>query len=572
MPTIQQLLEEKTAQAIAAVSGTAAAAIVTPATNPKFGDYQANGVMAVAKAQKQNPRKLAEAVIAELKPDDIPATWDIAGPGFINFHLDPHWLGRTILSAAQDERLGVEPAAAPDTIVVDFSAPNVAKSMHVGHIRSTILGDTLTRILRFLGHSVTTDNHLGDWGTQFGMLVVGYRSFLDQAAYERDPLAEMERMYKEVQDKTKTDTTLADSARAELAKLQQGDADNTALWNEYMRVSRQAFERIYDRLDVTFDHWLGESFYNPMLADVVRELQDKGIARPSEGAICVFYDNDSDLADTPFLIQKQDGAFLYATTDLATIKYRATTFQPDRIVYVTDSRQQLHFRQLFAVARIWGYDMDLEHICFGTILGEDGKPIKTREGEPIKLTALLDEAEERALAVVRDKNPGLSQEKQKHIARIVAIGAVKYADLMQNRTMDYRFSWDKLLALDGNTAPYLQYAYARIRSIFRKGGLTDWQPPPDMLVQLLAPEERNLAKYMLRFGDVLLEVERSYKPNLLANFLYELATQFNLFYQAHPVLKALEDRRPTRLLLCSLTAQYLKTGLELLGIETLEAM
>lgn len=572
MPTVQQFLEEKTTQAIEAASGTAAPAIVKPAANPKFGDYQANGIMAVAKARKQNPRQLAEAVVAQLNPDELPASWEIAGPGFINFRLDPDWLGQTLLAIAQDDHLGVDPAASPETIVIDFSAPNVAKSMHVGHIRSTILGDALTRVLRFRGHTVETDNHLGDWGTQFGMLIVGYRSFLDRAAYEQDPLAEMERIYKEVQAKSITDAALADRAREELAKLQQGDVANTALWREFMQVSRQAFEHIYARLNVHFDHWLGESFYNPMLARVVQELREKNLAHPSEGAICIFYGEDSELAETPFLIQKQDGAFLYATTDLATIQYRAETFRPQRIIYVTDGRQQLHFRQLFAAAQSWGHSMALEHVWFGTILGADGKPIKTREGHPIKLVALLDEAEERARAIVQEKNPGLSATEQATVARVVGIGAVKYADLMQNRTADYRFSWDKLLALDGNTAPYLQYAYARIRSIFRKGGFTDWQPASDMPVRLLAPEEQALAKQMLRFGDVLIELERSYKPNLLANFLYELATQFNLFYQAHSVLKAPQDRQPTRLLLCDLTARYLKTGLDLLGIETLEAM
>ncbi len=572
MPTVQQFLEEKTTQAIEAASGTAAPAIVKPAANPKFGDYQANGIMAVAKARKQNPRQLAEAVVAQLNPDELPASWEIAGPGFINFRLDLDWLGQTLLAIAQDDHLGVDPAASPETIVIDFSAPNVAKSMHVGHIRSTILGDALTRVLRFRGHTVETDNHLGDWGTQFGMLIVGYRSFLDRAAYEQDPLAEMERIYKEVQAKSITDAALADRAREELAKLQQGDAANTALWREFMQVSRQAFEHIYARLNVHFDHWLGESFYNPMLARVVQELREKNLAHPSEGAICIFYGEDSELAETPFLIQKQDGAFLYATTDLATIQYRAETFRPQRIIYVTDGRQQLHFRQLFAAAQSWGHSMALEHVWFGTILGADGKPIKTREGQPIKLAALLDEAEERARAIVQEKNPGLSATEQATVARVVGIGAVKYADLMQNRTADYRFSWDKLLALDGNTAPYLQYAYARIRSIFRKGGFTDWQPASDMPVRLLAPEEQALAKQMLRFGDVLIELERSYKPNLLANFLYELATQFNLFYQAHSVLKAPQDRQPTRLLLCDLTARYLKTGLDLLGIETLEAM
>ena len=576
MPTIIQLLEEKTSHALASATGatdfTSGLALVHPTANPQFGDYQANGVMAAAKARRMNPRELAKQVVSLLNSLEVPAIIEIAGPGFINFRLDPVWLGRTLLATALDERLCVEHVAQPETIVLDFSAPNIAKPMHVGHIRTTIIGDALARILRFLGHTVITDNHVGDWGTQFGMLIVGYRTVLDRAAYERDPLAELERIYKVIQAKTKADPAVASQAREELAKLQKGDPDNLALWREFTTVSREVFERIYTRLGIQFDHWLGESFYNPFLSDVVQELQDKGLARPSEGAICIFYDDDPELADTPFLIQKQDGAFLYATTDLATIKYRTETFHPDRIIYVVDSRQQLHFKQLFAAARHWGYTMILEHVGFGTILGEDGKPIKTREGEPVKLEALLAEAEERARTIVRDKNPSLSEEEHGHIARVVGIGAVKYADLMQNRSADYRFSWDKMLALDGNTAPYLQYVYARIRSIFRKGELGDWRPEPNMAVRLLAPEEQDLAKQMIRFGDTLLEVERTYKPNVLAGFLYELATKFNLFYQAHAVLKAPEDLRPTRLLLCDLTARYIRTGLELLGIETLEAM
>jgi arginyl-tRNA synthetase len=572
MPTITQLLEEKTAAALAAASGTSAPALVQPTANPQFGDYQANGVMAAAKARKMNPRELAQKVIASFNPADLPATCEIAGPGFINFRLDANWLGRTVLAMALDERLGVERAARAETLVVDFSAPNTAKPMHVGHIRSTIIGDALAKAFSFLGHRVVTDNHVGDWGTQFGMLIVGYRTVLDRAAYERDPIAELERVYKTIQAQAKADPAVAQRARDELAKLQKDDPENLALWKEFTSVSRTMFDRVYGRLHIQFDHWLGESFYNPLLPGVVQDLQAKGLAQPSEGAMCIFFADDPELSGNPFLIQKQDGAFLYATTDLATIKYRAKNFHPDRIIYVVDSRQQLHFRQLFAAAKRWGYTMTLEHVGFGTILGEDGRPIKTREGEPIKLEALLDEAEERARAVVRDKNPSLSEEEQAHIARVVGIGAVKYADLMQNRTADYRFSWDKMLALDGNTAPYLQYVYARIRSIFRKGELEHWRPEPNMEVRLTAPEELDLAKQMIRFGDTLLEVERTYKPNMLAGFLFDLATKFNLFYQAQPVLKAADDVRPTRLLLCDLTARYIKKGLELLGIETVEAM
>lgn len=572
MPTIEQLLEQKVSAAISAACGAPLAAQVSATSDPARGDYAASGVMAAAKARKMNPRQLAQDVLAHLKPGDVPATWEIAGPGFINFRLDNHWLEKTILEAALDQRLGVEAAAHPETIVVDYSAPNIAKPMHVGHIRSTIIGAALARVLRFLGHQVITDNHIGDWGTQFGMLIVGYRTLLDRAAFERDPLAEMERIYKAIQAQTKTDPAIAARAREELAKLQKGDADNTALWHEFMAVSRRTFERVYARLNVSFDYWLGESFYNPQLAGVVQELQEKGLAKLSEGAICVFYDDVPELANTPFLIQKQDGAFLYATTDLATLKYRAETFHADRVIYVVDNRQQLHFKQLFAAARRWGLKMSMEHVGFGTILGDDGKPIKTREGEPIKLEALLDEAEERAQAIARSKNPDLSEADLARIAHVVGMGAVKYADLMQNRTTDYRFSWDKMLALDGNTGPYLQYVYTRIRSIFRRGELESWEPAGDMKVDLREPMELELAKQMIRLGDTLLGVERTLRPHLLASYLYELATKFNIFYQSLPVLKADDEIRPTRLLLCYLTARYIKAGLDLLGIDTLETM
>ncbi|MBM4262672.1 MAG: arginine--tRNA ligase [Deltaproteobacteria bacterium] len=572
MPTIEQLLEEKVSAALSAACGAPTAAQVSATGDPQRGDYSASGVMAAAKAHKMNPRQLAQDALAHLNPSDVPASWEVAGPGFINLRLHAEWLAKAILTAALDQRLGVETVAKPETIVVDYSAPNIAKPMHVGHIRSTIIGAALARVLRFLGHRVITDNHVGDWGTQFGMLIVGYRTLLDKAAFERDPLAEMERIYKAIQAKTKTEPAIAAQAREELAKLQKGDPDNTLLWQEFMAVSRQAFERVYSRLKVTFDHWLGESFYNPQLANVVQELLDKGLAKPSEGAICVFYEDQPELAGTPFLIQKQDGAFLYATTDLATLKYRAETFHADRVIYVVDNRQQLHFKQLFSAARRWGLKMSMEHVGFGTILGDDGKPIKTREGEPIKLEALLDEAEERAQAIARSKNPDLLEADLARIAHVVGMGAVKYADLMQNRTTDYRFSWDKMLALDGNTGPYLQYVYARIRSVFRRGELETWQPSGDMKIQLREPQELDLAKQMIRLGDTLLGVERTLRPHLLASYLYDLATRFNIFYQSQPVLKADDEIRPTRLLLCYLTARYIKAGLDLLGIDTLETM
>ena len=439
-----------------------APAMLRPCADPKFGDYQANGVMAVAKQRKENPRALAEKVIAQLDLNGVCEKPTVAGAGFINFKLLPEFI-------AQQLSEPVAKTAKPQTIVLDYSGPNVAKLMHVGHIRSTIIGDSLARVARFLGHRVITDNHIGDWGTQFGMLILGWKQFRNDTALAADPIAELERLYKHVN----AQENLREAAKQELVKLQQGDAENLTIWKRIIELSEQQFDATYARLGVRFDHTLGESFYNPFLADVVRELQQRGIARESDGAICVFVEGE----ETPLIIQKSDGGFGYGTTDLATVKYRVETWHPDLIVYVTDARQQLHFKQVFATVRQWLPNPPaLEHITFGSILGEDRKPLKTRSGENVKLAELLNEAEERALTVVTQKNPELPEATRKQIARAVGIGAVKYADLSQNRTTDYIFSWDKMLALDGNTAPYLQYAYVRIQSIFRKAG-TEWEGP-----------------------------------------------------------------------------------------------
>ena len=446
-----------------------APAIIRPCADPQFGDYQANGVMAVAKQRKENPRALAEKVIGQLQLADVCEPPTVAGAGFINFRLKPSFVAKQVLAAAADERLGVPKVAQLKTVVIDFSSPNVAKPMHVGHIRSTIIGDCLARVSRFLGHRVITDNHLGDWGTQFGMLIVGWKKFRDDSALAKDPIGELERLYKFVNDKPE----LRDEAKAELVKLQQGDAENRAIWQKIIDLSMQEFEKTYRRLGVKFDHTLGESFYNPKLKDVVEELKRSGIARESEGAICVFFEDNPELKNAPpLIIQKADGAFLYGTTDMATLKHRIEQWHPDEIIYVTDARQQLHFKQVFAAARKWWKEVpDLRHVYFGSILGEDGKPLKTREGTPVKLTELLDEAEERALAVVTEKSPELPVETRQAVARAVGIGAVKYADLSQNRTTDYVFSWARMLAMTGNTAPYMQYAYVRVQSIFRRSGL-----------------------------------------------------------------------------------------------------
>ena len=546
--------------------------LVRPCPDPKFGDYQTNALMALAKARKLNPRQLAADVLAKLQVADVCEKPDIAGAGFLNFRLKPVALAETLQSAARGEHLFFEPASQPRTAVVDFSSPNVAKSMHVGHIRSTILGDCLARILRLLGHKVVTDNHLGDWGTQFGMLLVGWKRDLNAAALKADPIAEMERLYKQAAAECKANPASLEAARQELVKLQGGDEEDLRIWREMIALSRVQFDTIYQRLGVQFDHTLGESFYHPRLRPLVQELREKGIARESEGAMAVFFEDIPPLKEHPALIQKSDGAFNYTTTDLATLAHRLETWRPDEIIYVTDARQQLHFQQLFAVFRRWHPEVKtkLAHVWFGSILGEDGKPFKTRSGETIKLADLLDEAEARAFKVVSEKSPELPEAERREVARVVGIGALKYADLLPNRQSDYVFSWDKLLALNGNTAPYLQYAYARIRSIFRKGDVGQHVSPAAL--ELGAPEELALARHLLNFGLVLEAVAEDYRPNYLCNYLYELGGRFTAFYENCPVLKSEAEQRASRLVLCDLTARVLKQGLAVLGIETLEQM
>jgi len=594
-----KLIEQRLQQAVKTVLPDAdvAAVLVLPCPDTKFGDYQTNALMALAKARKLNPRQLAADVVAKLEVDDCCEKVDVAGAGFLNFRLKPEALAETLQSAARGEHLFFSTAQKPSTVVVDFSSPNVAKPMHVGHIRSTILGDSLARTLRLLGHRVITDNHLGDWGTQFGMLLVGWKTLLDTASLQADPLAEMERLYKTISaqcapEKPGFNQAILDRARTELVKLQAGDPENLGIWRDMIRLSQTQFETIYGRLGVKFDHTLGESFYHPRLQTVVDELMRSGLAAESRGARAILSDGSIPPKDDPFLIhkegewlpnpfiiQKSDGGFNYASTDLATLAYRLETWHAGEIIYVTDGRQQLHFRQLFAAFKRWHPESTakLAHVWFGSILGEDGKPFKTRSGETIRLAELLDEAEERAFKLVSAKSPALPEAHQREIARVVGISAIKYADLLPNRQSDYVFSWDKLLALNGNTAPYLQYAYARIRSIFRKGNVEPSaptvlspQPPPTLCLD--APEELALARQLLNFGLVLEAVAEDYRPNFLCNYLYNLAGRFTGFYENCPVLKSEPAQRASRLVLCDLTARVLKQGLEVLGIETLEQM
>ena len=579
METIQAILESKLR---AAAGDTGGIPVTVQATqDARFGDYQGNLAMQLAKVRKANPRVVAQEIIARLDVEDICEAPEIAGAGFINFRLKPATLAAHFAALAKDSRFGV-PAVPLRRLVIDFSSPNVAKPMHVGHIRSTFLGDALARIGRFLGHVVVADNHIGDWGTQFGMLCLAWKTIIDKAALERDPIGELERVYKLQNEACKTDPAAMDAARAELVKLQAGDAENLAIWKEMIRLSQVQFDTIYARLDCT----LGESFYNPWLKDTVGELLHKGIAQKSDGAICVFSDGGVPEKEDPFLIkdengwkpspalvQKADGASNYTTTDLATIAYRVREFAPDEIIYVTDGRQQLHFRQFFAIWRRLHAEsaVTLSHCWFGSILGEDGKPFKTRSGDTVKLADLLDEAEERAYKVVREKNPELPEPECREIARIIGIGAVKYADLLPNRQGDYVFSWDKLLSFQGNTAPYLQNAYVRIRSIFRKAGEATLSSQPSAL-SFTESAEFALIKKLAQFGETLPGILTDHRPNILCNYLFELANAYHSFYEACPVLKAAEPARSSRLALSDVTARTLKHGLGLLGIEVPERM
>lgn len=569
---LHKLIEQQTRQSVSAVLPDANPDLVQvrPCPDPKFGDYQCNSLMALAKERKRNPRQLAEEVLKQLDVAEWCEKVEIAGAGFLNFRVAPGAFSKVLASAHRGEHLFVQPVAKPKTYVVDFSAPNVAKPMHVGHIRSTGIGDSISRTLRRLGHNVITDNHIGDWGTQFGQLIIGWKKYLDRDALAKAPLEEMGRLYKRVHAEFEASDEVKTEARQELVKLQNGDPENLKYWQEMIRLSLQEFEKIYARLGTKFDHVLGESFYNPQLKDVVEDLKSKGIAKESEGATVVFFDQP-DLKETPVIIQKSDGAANYATTDLATLAYRIATWHPDEIVYVTDGRQQLHFRQLFATFAKWKpAAAKLSHVWFGAILGPDNKPYKTRSGETVKLADLLDEAEERAFAIVSEKNPELTETERREVARVVGLGAIKYADLLPNRQSDYVFSWEKMLAFNGNTAPYLQYAYARLRSIRRKAEAEGVSGEPKF--ELSAPEEFALARHMLNFGIVLEAAADEYRPNYLCNYLYDLAGLLSRFYEQCPVLKAEGQTRIDRLALCDLVARVLKEGLGLLGIETAERM
>jgi len=612
----------------------AAAAQVKPTQDAKHGDYQANCALALQKVVGGSPREIAQRIVAALDLGDWLQPPEIAGPGFINLRLRDDWLAAQARKMAADPRLRIDLSPTPKTYVIDYSSPNVAKPMHVGHLRSTIIGDALVRILRHLGHKVVGDNHLGDWGTQFGMILHGYKNLADAERFKQDPVQELARLYLEVRRLEKTYDLLSmglqrfvdrsafaddplselyrgylaafqasrtteeddeetdlpnpvkDAYRKETAKLHEGDEENLALWREFMPHTYEALKRVYARLGILpFDHQHGESFYHPMLPGVVEDLLAKGIAQETRGAIGIFLRPEKK-DEAPALIRKRDGAFTYTTSDLATIAYRAKEFAPDHVLYVVDFRQGQHFANLFEIARRWGFtNVSFEHVSFGSVLDPKTKrPIKTREGGGVSLEDLLDGAIAEATkvyraGVTRAKEQGhevveLTPEQERDLATVIGIGAVKYADLSQNRTIDYIFSWEKMLAMNGNTATYMQYAYARNRSIFRRGDedveayRTD--PPP---VVITNASERALALQLLRFEDALQAAAAEFKPNLVTSYLWDLAKAYSTFFEQSDVLKAeTPELRKSRLVLCDLTARVIQQGLCLLGIQTVERM
>ncbi len=554
-------------------------ALIAPGKKAGFGDYQANCAMGAAKAMGTNPRELATKIVAALELDGIAEKVEIAGPGFINIDLNPVWLGEQIAKAQGDARLQVEQVAEAQNIVIDYSGPNLAKEMHVGHLRSTIIGDSLARLLEFQGHNVIRQNHVGDWGTQFGMLIAELEEQLGARGDEAMALKDLEVFYQQAKKHFDDDENFANKARDYVVRLQGGDEKMLKLWQQFKDISLHHSSEIYQQLNVTLkdSDVRGESFYNNDLAPLVKELQDQGLAVESDGAQVVFLEElaDKDGNPSPVIIQKQGGGFLYATTDLAALRYRVNSLNAKRIMYFIDARQSLHMQQVFTLSRKAKFvddSVSLEHLAFGTMMGSDGKPFKTRTGGTVKLAELLTEAVERATALVSEKNPELTAEEVAEIGRKVGIGSVKYADLCKTRTNDYVFSWESMLSFEGNTAPYLQYAYTRVQSIFRKAGVT-----PDSLTAAIligTEQEKTLAIKLLQFSEVLDQVAREAMPHLLCTYLYEIASLYMSFYEACPILKdgIAPELRDSRLRLCHLVAKTIAQGLDLLGIEVMERM
>ena len=576
---IRTLLERKITQALHDAGAENSPAIIKASAKSKFGDYQANGIMGAAKKLKMKPHDLAAKVLEHMELVGIASKVEIAGPGFLNIYLEEDWLAEHAEQALSSERLNIEEVYDPQTVVIDYSAPNLAKEMHVGHLRSTIIGDSMARILNFLGHKVIRQNHVGDWGTQFGMLLTYMGELGDDTAELSKQLSNLEKFYQAAKVRFDEDENFAKTARENVVKLQAGDKDFLKLWQQFTETSLQHCDEIYKNLNVllTRDDVMPESAYNDDLANVVSDLDKQGILTKDQGAQCVFMDEfkNKDDSITPMIVQKSDGGYLYATTDLAALRYRHNKLKMDRGLYVIDARQSLHLKQVFTAGKKAGFvpeTTQLEHMAFGTMMGKDGTPFKTRDGGTVKLIDLLNEAQQRAFDLVTQKNPDLDEETRKSIAKTVGIGAVKYADLSKNRTSDYIFNWDTMLSFEGNTAPYLQYAYARIQSILRKiDGVENIDE--SIGIELIDKEERQLTNKLLQFEEAIEIVAKEGTPNLLCNYLFELAGNFMTFYEACPIMKAdFDDLKHSRLKLAHLTGNTLKTGLDLLGIDVMERM
>ena len=540
-------------------------------TKKEFGDFQTNFAMMSSKLIGKNPREIANTIIENFEKNDIIEKLEVAGPGFINIFLKNSFLNEEI-KKLENEKYDFSFLNTGKTVIIDYSSPNIAKRMHIGHLRSTIIGDSIKRILNFLGFKTLADNHIGDWGTQFGKLIVAYKNWLDKKAYEEDPIGELERIYVLFSDKAKKDPTLEDEAREELKKLQLGNEDNQKLWKEFIDISLKEYNKVYERLDVNFDYYYGESFYNDMMPSVLEELKKKNIAREDQGALVVFFEDDK---LPPAIVQKKDGSFLYTTSDLATMKFRKNELKVDEAVYLTDDRQQNHFKQVFEIGKMLGepYDYKKTHIVFGIMRFGD-QIFSSRSGNTIRLVDLLDEAKKQVKKVIDEKNPNIPEKEKEKIAETIGSGAIKYFDLSQNRTSDITFTWEKVLNFEGNTGPYLQYTYVRIMSIFRKLEEENINVEnTDIVLDEMAGIERELASELLRFPQAVVKSYENFRPNIIADYLFDTAKLFNSFYNSSSILKE-EDKQvmDARILLAKKTAFVLKEGLELLGIKTVNRM
>ena len=541
-------------------------------TKREFGDFQTNFAMVSSKLIGKNPREIASTLVDNFKENDIIEKLEIAGPGFINIYLKNNFLNEE-LKKVENEKYDFSFLNTDKTVIIDYSSPNIAKRMHIGHLRSTIIGDSIKRTLQFLGFHTLADNHIGDWGTQFGKLIVAYKNWLNKKSYEEDPIGELERIYVQFSDEAKKNPALEDEAREELKKLQLGDEENQKLWKEFIDISLKEYNKIYDRLGVNFDYYYGESFYNDMMPAVLEELKEKGIAREDQGALVVFFENDK---LPPAIVQKKDGSFLYTTSDLATMKFRKDELNVDEAVYLTDDRQQNHFKQVFEIGEMLGepYNYKKTHVVFGIMRFGDGMIFSSRSGNIIRLVDLLDEAKTQVKKVIDEKNPNIPEEEKEKIAEIVGSGAIKYFDLSQNRTSDITFTWDKVLSFEGNTGPYLQYTYVRIMSIFRKLKEENINVEnKDIILENMNGVERELAVELLRFPQTVVKSYESHRPNIIADYLFDIAKLFNNFYNSNSILKE-ENKKvmDARILLAEKTAFILKEGLGLLGINTVDRM